>query len=356
MKRYIWILVTLLLLTSLACTALTKPAATPVGTTEPTGGTAEPTGGTTEPTGGTTEPTGEDNPTIAPPEALEELMTYRMRTQTSEKYASGETTQMQVEQSYTREPRASHIILSTNGTECEQTIEMIQIGTTQWLNMGGSWMQSAAEPVTTTFGSDIYDIFNFENENPEDYEYLGKETVNGIRTRHYRLKDNAALKIAQSETNLKDVESVNIEVWIADESKVPAILIKLVYQLKGTVEEKGPVEYMITHEVYDINADFTINPPEGASNSLAEDVPTYTGPMSNTFLMEGMASFETTDSLETVSAFYKAELPKQGWSLESDESYSGTVMQTWKKDSRSLNLMLSTADNGNTSVLITLGE
>ncbi len=342
MKRYIWSLIVVLLLTSLACNVLSKSTPTTVP------------GGTTEPTGGTTEPA-DETLTPAPSMSLEGLNSYRMRTTFAEKYASGSSSQGEIVQSYTRNPRASHLIMTTKSGEGEeQTIEMIQIGTTQWMNFGGSWMQTEAEPITTTFGSEIYDLFDFSAENMEDYEYLGKETVNGIRTRHYRAKETAAMAMEMPDENLKNVK-VNIEVWIADEANLPQVFVKLIYTLKGTHVEKGDVEYTTTSEVYDLNANFTIEPPD-VPTSLADDVPTYPGPTSDTFLMSGMVSFETTDPLDTVKTFYQTELPKQGWTLESDNSYETTIMQSWKKGNRSLSVMLSIADNGNTSVLITLSE
>jgi len=350
MKRYIWSLIVVLLLTSLACTALSKstPTAVPGGTTEPAGGTTEPTGGTTEPTGETLTP--------APSASLENLNSYRMRTTYAEKYASGSFSEGEIIQSYTRDPRASHLAMTTKSdAEGEQTIEMIQIGTTQWIKFGESWMQSEAEPITSTFGSEIYDIFDFNVENMDDYEYLGQETVNGIRTRHYRMKEAAALMMKTPDENLQNVKA-NVEVWIADEARLPQILIKLIYTLKGTHVEKGDVEYTTTSEVYDLNANFTIEPPADGPTSLANDVPTYPGPTGNTFLMSGMASFETTDPLDTVKTFYQTNLPKQGWTLDSDNSSEGIVMQSWKKDNRTLTLMISLADNGSTSVILPLGE
>ncbi len=358
MKRYLWSIIALLLLTSLACSALggkSTPTSVPGGTTEPSGGTTEPSGGTTEPSGGTTEPSG--GAIFTPPQDLSTINTYRIRTTLSEKYANGENTQLTLEQAYTREPRASHIkMTSTDSEQGEQSIEMIQIDTTQWLNMGGDWMQSEGEPVTDEFGSEILDTFNFASENPDDYEYLGKETIEGIRTKHYRVKESAALPLALEQGELQDVSEAKIEIWVADEANMPNMLIKVTYSIKGTHAEKGTAEIAMEQVTYDINANFTINKPEGVKTSIADDVPTYSGPMSNTFLMSGMASFETTDKPETVAAFYKDELPKQGWTLGSEETYEGTAMQTWNKDNRTLYVMINIAENGNTSVMLSLSE
>lgn len=359
MKRHLWMLIVLLLAFSLACNALAgKKTPVPVsggGTTEPAGGTTEPSGGTTEPSGGTTEPSGGN--LFTPPDNLEalNLKSYRLRSTYSEQYASGEKNQLVIEQANTLEPRASHIkITSSSTSEGEQTIEMIQIGTTQWMNMGGSWMQSEGEEPTEAFGSEIMDIFDFASENPEDYTYIGKETIEGIRTKHYRLKDEVARQIALEQGGLKDVTEARIDIWVADENNLPQLIIKISTTIKGVHEEKGNAEMLLEQVVYDLNAPFTIEKPAGVKTSVADDVPTYTGPMSNTFFMADLASFETPDEPQIVAAFYKTELPKQGWTLQSDESYQSSIIQTWSKDKRTLYVMINKAENGNTSVMLSI--
>jgi hypothetical protein len=92
-----------------------------------------------------------------------------------------------------------------------------------------------------------------------------------------------------------------------------------------------------------------------------QDVPVY-NPMTlsmahsqeenKTFMVQGV----TPDSVAKVAAFYAEETPKQGWSEETNME-QGEKMRAvvYKKESRSLNLVLAATEEG-TSIMITTSQ
>lgn len=72
----------------------------------------------------------------------------------------------------------------------------------------------------------------------------------------------------------------------------------------------------------------------------------------NTFMVQGV----TPDAVAKVAAFYAEESPKQGWEEESNME-QGDKMRAiaYKKDGRSLNLVLAATDEG-TSIMITTSQ
>ena len=359
MKRWMLLLVAALLVFSLACSVLGGDE----GTTEPgtpgEAGEETPVSQATEkateaPEEGTSEAAAEDEstPPVMDENALEGLDSYRstwhMRMETDD----GTTVEEMVfEQEAIREPPAQRMVIRGTGTE-SQTIEMIQIGDTQWMNFGeGGWMQTAVGEDEAGFEEGmLYSVDDFTSiATDKDYEYLGKEKVNGVRARHYRLNLNALEMSAL--TNGSDVDEVNAEIWVADESGLPEFPIRFVMESHGEVEEGKQGTTTLTQEVYDINAKFTIEPPEGASETgLPDDVPMYPDATELTSFA-GFVSFHAADDVDTVTAFYDTELQSAGWTKGGDDFFP-----TWEKDGRTLQLMITANDDGGTDVMITFAE
>lgn len=67
-----------------------------------------------------------------------------------------------------------------------------------------------------------------------------------------------------------------------------------------------------------------------------------------------MVMMQTTDSADTVAAYYKKELASQGWKIEGNFSGGGTTSIMASKDKRALVVSVAAAD-GQTTVSITVG-
>jgi len=339
-KRYIWAIGALLLLASLACSlggigGTTEPPAE--GTTEET---AEATEAPTEP------PTTEEEEPEVSADALTNLDSYRARITWQWTPEGGEPQVFVVEQEETRDPPARRYVISQD----EEAVEWVQIGDTAWTCFDGTCIQTQEDPEQLAdefgVGLDVDPASYFE----ENKEYVGKETINGISTRHYVLHLSPLEAMAFSEGEVSDVKS---EVWVSDEAGLPNFVVRFVLEWTGTQDgEQGEGQYI--YEVYDVNQPITIEPPEGAPSGLPEDIPAYPDAQDMAF-MAGMITFSTPDEMSVVVEFYKDQMPAEGWTLTEENDLGTMVMQSWSKDSRTVSLMISSGDEG-TSVMITLEE
>lgn len=352
MKRWLLVLIGVLLVLSLACS--------PFGGSNSNGGAGD--SGPGEPT---TAATMEGNPTQdagnadGPPQidanALEELQSYRSRVTFNWEGEDGSVQSMNMEQEETRDPSARRMVVSGDQAGESYTMETIQIGTTTWTNFGTGWMQmeQGEDDATQSFGDIFISPEDLTGLSDSDYEYLGREDVNGIRCRHYRLNLNpvqAGLLFGGS--NITDFQA---EVWVADDSNLPEFAVRWHTEWSGEMSgETGAGRVIFEQEVYDVNASFTIEPPDEAANSgLPEDVPLYEN-AEGLFSMPGLVTFNSTDDLATVQAFYDDQLPANGWNQTENNSFEGTSMSTWEKEGRTLSLMISNADDGGVSVMISI--
>jgi len=345
--RKIWAVIAIVVLASLACSiggigggeAPEEPSAPPPAGEE-SGAEAPPS-----------EEGGEEEaplPEVAS-DALSGLDSYRARTVTQWTPEGGSPESFMIEQEETRDPPASRFLM-TSSENPDESMEWVQIGDTAWMCFGGTCAQTqpGEEEFASTMGDMLFEPADLLS--GSDYRYVGRETVNGIATRHYILSLSPAdmAVLAQAE-----VSSVEAETWIADETDLPTFVVRYVLRWTGTQDgETGDGE--LSFEVYDVNAPITIEPPEGATTGFPEGVPEYTS-MQDLVIMEGFISFSTTDDAATVADFYRAQLASLGWTAESDDEMEmgAMVIQTWSKDGQSLSLMISTQE-GTTSVVITV--
>lgn len=340
MKK-IWIPVTVLVLAALACSLPGGGGnATPTRETEVTQAPSveQPTAAPTPESGGEVPA-----PQVAE-DALAGLDSYRARMISQWTPAGGTPEGTTLLEEYTRDPAAHRVVIEGP----EGTVEIVQIGDTGWFCTNGECMQSAQdeEDILSDMGATTFDPADFTS--GTDYTYKGEETVNGIRARCYALDLSAAEIAAMAQGSVTDVQA---NACIAAQSGLPEFVVRYQMGWKETRDDtEGTTEF--SFEVYDVNRPFTIEPPEGAAG-LPEDVPAYPG-ASELMMMEGFISFSTTDDVATVADFYGTGLPTQGWTKEEDTTLEGMVSQTWTKDDRTLNLMISAGEGGKISVLIIL--
>lgn len=353
MKRKIWLSLTLLVLSALACSFLgsaekavevgqeaatrASQAATAVGEEAgPEGATS----GETEAGDGEGEAGGAD----VDPDALSGLDSYRVRLRTEWVPSEGDGDRTAFEQAHTRDPRARRFV---TGDE-EDAFEFVQVEDQAWYCSGGSCSQAEADPenLLSGFGSAMM----FDPAGVTDQaraNFVARERVNGVQSRHYTLNLTAMEAAVLSQG---DVSNVQGEVWIADEDDLPAFTVRFQMSwLEKRGERAGRGE--LFYEVYDINEPFTIEPPEGAEKTgLPEDVPAYPNAEGG-FSTEGMVTFTSSDDAVTVAEFYRDALAAEGWTKQSDDELGSTISQVWQKDGRQLTLMVS-PDDGKTNVTI----
>ena len=291
-------------------------------------------------------------------DALSELDTYRMRFEWSLEKADGSTESLTMEQSATRQPPAQHFRIGSAG----ESIEYIQIENQVWIRYGEEWMQSTSETtgdLTEEFGAGLMEGSDWiDDVEAEDYEYIGKETVNGIKTRHYRASYDENLLSLLGQEGPDDIDEGTADVWIANENNLPTFVVRLELEIKGTSDSEN-VTGRLTQEVYDVNTNIVIDPPEDAgSGGLPDDIPLY--PDAEGLTTFGpMTTFTVEDDVETVNEFYADALKNAGWSEVTENALSTEEMATttWQKDGETLtlNIVKSSGDDG-TQVMFTFGE
>ncbi len=288
--------------------------------------------------------------------AMNELSSYRSHITMEIEAGEGEAELVEVELSTTREPAAQHIVMMSQGEE----IEMVQIGNEQWIRFGEDWMQSTVEETETDMTDELssffMDVEQFGDLENEEYEYVGKEKINGLNTRRYRLEYSSLLGDLGLGAE-DEIEEGEADVWIVDEPDLPKFVLRAEVYLEGIIDGEAG-KFSVTQEIYDVNADITIEPPaDAASGGLPEDVPMYEG-ATNVNSMAGMSFFSAPDEVTTVADFYLEAMPENGWTRDEaqDLESEGTAMYTFEKDGRTLQLTITEGDDGGSDVIITIEE
>jgi hypothetical protein len=291
-------------------------------------------------------------------DALSQLDSYRMRFGWSLEKADGSTDALTMEQSATRQPEAQRFLIESGG----DSIEYIQIENQVWIRYGEEWMQSTSDTtgdIADEFGSGLMTGSDWiDDVEDEDYEYVGKENVNGVQARHYRASYNQNWLSLLGEQGPDDISDGTAHVWIADENNLPSFVVRFEVEIKGTSDSEA-ITGKLTQEIYDINADIAIEPPtDAASGGLPEGVSLY--PDAEGLTTFGvMTTFTVEDDVETVHGFYVDALENAGWSQVEGSAMSieGMASTTWTKDGETLTLnVVESEGDEETQVMFTLGE
>lgn len=361
MKRAIWLPLVVVVLASLACSAFgTAEKAVEVGQEAATRASEAatavgeeildtPEGEMSDEAAEEAGTAGSDEETSGPeldPDALSGLDSYRTRTRMEWVPSEGDPESMRMEQAHTRSPQARRVVIE--GDE-DDDFEFVQVGDQAWYCAGGACSQAQADPedLVAGFGEEMFfdpaDVVQGDAS-----EFVRREEVNGVQSRHYRLNLSALETALLAQGEVSDVQS---DVWVADEPGLSGFTVRFEMSWNETRDEQAGRGELF-YEVYDVNEPFTIEPPEGAEKSgLPEDVPTYPNAEGG-FSMEGMTTFTSPDDVATIADFYAEELAAQGWSMANEQDMGeGAVNQVWQKDDRQVALII-TSEDGESNVTI----
>lgn len=334
-KRFVWGAIALLVLATMACSLGGKTATPPPATSAPT-----------------EEPATEEAPPLEiAPNALENLNSYRLRFVWRQTVEGGATETLTVEQEETREPAARRIVITSEGGANPGTVEFVQIGDAFWMcsaDSGCIQTQQSGEESTSTFGEGMIKPEDFAS---SEYQYVGRDTVNGIRSRHYTLN---LIPEMQAGLVKGTVTTIKADVWVADESGMPAYAVRFAISWAGTQEDGKKIQGDWTYDVYDVNKPITIQPPEGATG-VPEDIPIYPG-ATDQAIMDDLIMFSSADPVADVAEFYRNEMPRQGWTAGEESTLGNMVTQEWTKGNRKASLMIAPKDEGGCSVMITVEQ
>jgi hypothetical protein len=253
---------------------------------------------------------------------------------------------------YTSDPKAHHLSMSTpDSTDPTKTgaFEMWQIGDTSYMKSGEdaecmSFSTEGAEKDIQkgTFSPSMLGSI-------EDAKYVGRETINGIPTKHYKYNSKSGMLAA-----LGDVSG---ETWVATDGG---------YVVKDTVTWKGGGGFLglgsdtatgegtWTWELSDANKPLEIKPPEGCEGSQL-DLPIMADATEKSRFGD-MTTYKTAGKPADVATFYKDKLAADGWKPDGEPTEMGdVVMLNFTKDDQKLSVMI-TASDGATQVILTVSK
>lgn len=308
---------------------------------------------------GAEEVTGDD----FDPNGLDKLDSYRLTIEfRSENVDSGIVEETHMEIAYTRDPKAEHTIMTGGmGGGSVESVEIVQIENQQWMKFGTEWMYSEVAEGEEDFSSDAMAFEDISEADLAGAKDLGKDTVNGIRCRHYEFDETMAGFAADIET--EDVEEVYGEIWIAAEKGLPAFMVRYEVEMSNKATDDAPAEKMyVTMNVTDVNSDIVIEPPAEAEAATGTEAGEGTGdavgdvPMmpdaQNQTIMGDIIFYDIESSFQAVVDFYAAEMESAGWTKEATTmSIENLLMETWSKDGNSLQLTI-TAEEGSDVVSV----
>jgi len=188
---------------------------------------------------------------------------------------------------YVREPKAQHISiygtsLAAQGYTADQPLEMVIIGDKTYMKAMGTWMQAPSSEGSEDLGDTFLLISDDVLKNAKNARYEGRETVNGVETKHYSFDETRlnATQLAGSK-----VDQAKGDIWIAVDGdyivKMDTTLIGTEMGVLGNQTMSNGSMHMVM-DVTDANKPITIEVPVEAleSGQLPQDIPSPTTPPS----------------------------------------------------------------------------
>ncbi len=348
--------------------AAAQATPTPVPTPTPLPPTPTPVPPTPTPAELTPTPsegTAEETALSASLQALRSLDSYRARTRfESSEVSSTETVTrtMELEGEYIPSEEAAHVIWQMSSSDPQQGAmqsgEVISIGSTYWMRLQeegqeDQWMQiTSEEGLFTDLSGMLLEPQGFLSDFGPAQLVKSGEVINGVKTRHYAIdldtvRDSISLPVSpEGEDKLDWVQTLQGDIWIAEDGDY---LVKYELTVEGADQTKDgtPVQVTIklSHEVYDINADFAIEPPtEPGSPSLpgfAEgELPMPEG-ATVTMAIGNFTVLSVPQPLEDTVKFYEDSLAELGWVKEDGSAQMESIaVLSFRKDNYLLNINL----------------
>jgi hypothetical protein len=261
----------------------------------------------------------------------------------------------ETEEEFTREPRAQRISMTTSGSTGgvagqPGTFELITIGDTSYMitkdadgNISCVSMSSSEESDLTQgiFTPDMMGSIS-------GAKYVGRETVNGINTKHYAWKETSLPVFGFT--------SASGDVWVAIDGDY---VVRYVSEASGTgtvfgaAEEEGTISF--EYNLTDVNGSFAIEAPAECT-APATDIPIMADAQDKATFGE-MLSYSSPSAFADVVEFYKTEMPANGWQPSGEPmEMEDFATLSFAKDGRTAQVMITfSSDTNLTSVVVTTG-
>jgi hypothetical protein len=251
------------------------------------------------------------------------------------KDADGQPVQgtMEVSEDYTQEPKAQRVAFTSTGFGDQSaaqggTFEIVTIGDMSYMITQDADGKNSCVSVSSSEGTQMEQGLFSPNMlgGISGAKYVGRDTVNGIKTKHYTWKEGGLTGLGFT--------SAKGEVWVAEDGNYT---VKYTAEatgkgaLFGTSENEGTltVEYNLT----DVNGSFTIERPADCA-APATDIPLMADAQEKAIMGE-MISYSSPSAFADVVAFYKAEMPNNGWQPSGEPTeMEGLAQLDFTKDTR----------------------
>ena len=175
-------------------------------------------------------------------------------------------------------------------------------------------------------------------------KYVGPDTVNGIKAKHYKYDEQAA--------SLAGFGKVNGEIWIAEDGG---------YVVKDTSNWEGAAGLFgagtkaagagtWTYQVLDVNKPLAIKPPDICEKGKV-DVPVMSDATEKA-QMGPILSYKTAAKLKDVVEFYNTAMAKAGWQPAGEPTVADEMSAlSFTKDGSTAQITIIPAD-GKTQVMV----
>jgi hypothetical protein len=177
-------------------------------------------------------------------DSLDNLMSYRADwTTTMNMPGQDESMVLKYKLEWVKDPPAQHVWMDM---ATGSFAEVIWIEDKVWVKAGDQWVLGGAESTEQAF-EHFHDAFEVD----DDMMLVGTESVNGMRAKHYVYDyENAPQNI-----------SMHREIWVADESDLPAVPVQAHFRME-TKSAQGAMVTDIRAHLYDINTAIEIKVPQ----------------------------------------------------------------------------------------------
>ena len=250
---------------------------------------------------------------------------------------------------YVANPKALHWLWNIASSKDKATnMEWWQIGNTTYMQT-----TEGGKPQCISFSSDdakdqlAQGLFNPGSlGSVRDAKYVGAETVNGVKTKHYKYDEKGAA--------LFGAAKVAGDMWVAVDG---GYVVKETVNVSGAsglfgLGSKAKGDGKWTWELTDIDKPLTIKAPEGCGGAAA-DIPLMSD-ASEKSMMGDIIIYKTASKVADVVAFYKKQMPAAGWKAGDEPSVTDELATLeFTKNDQQASIMI-TVDKNKTQVMITV--
>jgi hypothetical protein len=283
-----------------------------------------------------------------------------------------------IKEEYIKNPFAHHMLVTTTGTAeatGPTTFELYTVEGTEYLNMGGTWTSAPAAAA----GAGLNLISGDKVlQKTCGWTKSGTVDVAGIQTADYKLSAGAVATCPDIQTLFGQgtITQASGDVYIAVDGNY---VVKIDITFQGTnLQVMGSTSTSTTldqgteqmqYALSDVNKSFTIEVPAeakqaaalpsglpvptpgGQTGALPSDIPAPSDAQL-TANVGGVVILSSASTAQQVSDFYKAEMPKNGWTAGTESQMPYGYSLTFTKGGRTATIVITGAAGSKTTLEI----